>query len=199
MKKEISTIILATGLLSRHRRGVTLVEILLAIIILAMAVLPAIGTFSQSYGTATRQMEQEIALKLGEAVINVLMTTAYGPLARGTLPSVPLNVQLPSGAYSGSLDFIGFMATATPLVMGRITYEISAKIDTVFKAQNLNTPHVDAMELSYLDKWPIAGGPPSGQVATYSCFDDLIAINVFVGYGGGKPVRLSTFRADMTR
>ena len=79
--------------------GISLVEILMALFILAIAVLPAIGSFSSFYGVATRQMEQEMALKLGEAVINVLMTTTYSELVKGTLTSLPLNIQTPSGTF----------------------------------------------------------------------------------------------------
>lgn len=179
------------------KRGLSLAEILMALLILAMAVLPAIGTFSQYYGTATRQMDQEIALKLGEAVINVLMTVTYGPLAHGKIPSIPLNIQLPSGAYSGSLDFDGYLATGTALNIGKARFSISASVTTVFRAQNIKTPHLDAMELSYMGKWPGPGGVPPGEIATYSCFDDLIVIRVSVDYGGGQPVELATFRADM--
>lgn len=183
------------------RAGLSLVEILVALVILAMAVLPAIGTFSSYYGVATRQMEQEIALKLGEAVINVMMSTTYSNLVLGNLTSLPLNIQTPSGSFEGNLNFSGGNATATPITIGRTKYIVGAQVKTIFRAQNINAPHSDALEFSYqLPPPPISGGgPPPPVVATYSCFDDLLCIRVTVDYGGPRPVELATFRADMTR
>ncbi len=181
------------------RKGVSLPEILMALLILALAVLPAVGTFSKYYGVATRQMDQEIALKLGEAVINVLMTVNYTRLSQGLIPSIPLNVQLPSGAYAGSLDFSGLEATGTSVLIGKVNYGISASIVPVFRAQNIGTPHSDALELKFYQELPGPGNVPPGLIASYSCFDDLVAVNVSVSYGPGAPIRLSTFRTDMTR
>lgn len=199
MKRETDQILFCQRILLLNQRGITLAEILMSLLILALAVLPAIGAFSKYYGTATRQLDQEVALKLGEAVINVLMTVNYRQLARGEITSIPLNIQLPSGAYSGTLDFDGKLATGTALHIGKANFGISSSIETVFRAQNILTPHADAMELNYFSKWPGPGGVPPGEIATYSCFDDLIAIKVVVNYGGGRPVELATFRADMSR
>ena len=43
------------------KSGVSLVEIIVALLILALAALPAVGTFSSYYATSTKQMEQEMA------------------------------------------------------------------------------------------------------------------------------------------
>lgn len=182
----------------KRQRGVSLPEILMALLILAVAVLPAVGAFTRYYGVATRQMDQEIALKLGEAVINVLMTVNYTRLSQGMIPNIPLNVQLPSGAYTGSLNFSGMEATGTSIVIGKVDYRISASVTPVFRAQNIDVPHFDALEFKFYEKLPGPGGAPPGEIATYSCFDDLLAINVSVKYGPGAPIRLSTFRTDMT-
>jgi len=181
-----------------RKRGVSLPEVLMALIILALAMLPAVGAFSTYYGTATRQMDQEIALKLCEAVINVLMTINYTRLSQGLIPAIPLNIELPSGAYAGLLEFSGLQATGTAIVIGKINYRISASVTPVFRGQNINTPHSDALEFKFYEKFPGPGGAPPGEIASYSCFDDLIAVNVSVRYGPGPPIRLSTFRTDMT-
>ena len=196
--------------------GVSLVEILMALFILAIAVLPAIGSFSTFYGVATRQMEQEMALKLGEAVVNVLMTTTYSELVKGTLTNLPLNIQTPSGTFAGTLNFSGSSATSTPIIIGKTSYIVGAQITKVFVAQDTYNPHNTALEFSWLPPKgpggpgggppppvpppvPPVGAPPPSMIATYSCHDDLLCILVSVDYGGPALFKLATFRADMTR
>lgn len=187
------------------RAGLSLIEILMALFILAIAVFPAIGAFSSYYGVATRQMEQEIALKLGEAVVNVLMTTTYSKLAQGTLTSLPLNIQTPSGNFEGTLNFSGNMATGTPVAIGKTRYKTGVEIKKIFVAQDIFFPHTNALEFSWIPPDfvpPMPLGPPpplSTMIATYSCRDDLICIMVSVDFGGAKPFKLATFRADMTQ
>lgn len=180
----------------RKKTGLSLVEILVALMILALAVLPAIGSFSKYYGVASSQMEQEIALKLGEAVINIMLSTTYSDLVKGTLTNLPLNIQLPSGSFAGNLAFVDGNATGTPITIGRAKYIIGAEVKTIFRGQNLNAPHADAMEFTW--QIPLPPGPPP-VVASYSCFDDLLCIKVTVAYSGASPIELATFRADMTR
>lgn len=188
------------------RQGVTLIEILIALVIMALAILPAIGAFSTFYGTATRQLEQEIALKLGESVVSVLLTANYEKLANGNLDTVPLNIQTPSGDFSGSLVFTGKLASSTSVSIGRASYTISAAVSTLFRAQNIEAPHNDALMFSFKNYAPppvVPGGgpppPPPEPIATYSCFDDLICIKVRVDYGHREVIELETFRADMSR
>lgn len=189
------------------RNGVSLVEILVALVIMALAILPAIGAFSTSYGTATRQIEQETALKLGEAVVNVLLTVNYDKLLSGTLGTVPLNIQTPSGDFKGSLEFSGMAASSTAVTIGRATYSVSAWVNRIFQAQNIEAPHNDALVFEFRN-FDLPSGPPlppppppvpPAPVATYSCFDDLVCVKVRVDYGQREAVDLETFRADMSR
>ncbi len=179
------------------RAGMSLVEILMALFILTIAVLPAIGTFSGYYGVATRQMEQEMALKLGEGVINVLMTTTYSDLVKGTLTNLPLNIQTPSGTFVGTLNFTGESATSTPILIGKTSYIVGAEVKKVFLAQNIDTPHNNALLFSW--QLPETASAATPVIATYSCRDDLLCIKVSVNYGGQNQFKLATFRADMTR
>ncbi len=188
-----------------RRAGLSLVEILMALFILTIAVLPAIGAFSGYYGVATRQMEQEMALKLGEAVVNVLMAANYSELKDGAIPPLPLNIQTPSGSFAGTLTFTGGYASGSAVTIGKTKYVVGAEVKKVFLAQNISAPHNNALEFSWIspDAPPVpAGGgalPPPPPVATYSCFNDLICLKVTVDFGGAKPVELATFRADMAR
>ncbi len=189
------------------RAGLSLIEILMALLILTIAVLPAIGTFSGYYGVATRQMEQEMALKLGEAVVNVLMTANYSQLKDGTIPALPLNIQTPSGSFAGNLTFTGGYASGTPVTIGKTRYIIGAEVRKIFLAQNISAPHNNALKFSWISSEPPPGPPPMGgggappppPIATYSCFNDLICLKVTVDFGGAKPIELATFRADMAR
>ncbi|HMM60292.1 MAG TPA: prepilin-type N-terminal cleavage/methylation domain-containing protein [Candidatus Rifleibacterium sp.] len=188
-----------------RRAGLSLVEILMALLILTIAVLPAIGAFSGYYGVATRQMMQEMALKLGEAVVNVLMTANYSELKEGAIPALPLNIQTPSGSFSGTMSFAGGYASGTPVTIGKTKYIIGAEVKKIFLAQNIGTPHNNALEFSWISPDapppPFGGGaaPPPPPIATYSCFNDLICLKVTVDFGGAKPIELATFRADMAR
>ncbi len=193
--------------LVKSRCGVSLVEILVALVIMALAILPAIGAFSTSYGTATRQLEQETALKLGEAVVNVLLTVNYDKLLSGTLGTVPLNIQTPSGEFKGSIMFSGMTASSSAVAIGRASYTVGVWVNTVFRAQNIDTPHDDALVFGFRS-FDLPPGPPPlpppppappAPVATYSCFDDLICVKVRVDYGQREAVDLETFRADMSR
>ena len=89
-----------------HKKsGVSLVEIIVALLILALAALPAVGTFSTYYSTSTRQMEQEMALKIAESVINLMQSLSYDMINDGTLTAVPLDIQTPDGTVQGTLNF----------------------------------------------------------------------------------------------
>ncbi|MEW6709154.1 MAG: prepilin-type N-terminal cleavage/methylation domain-containing protein [Candidatus Riflebacteria bacterium] len=191
-----------------ERPGVTLVEIMMAIVILALAVLPVIGTFSKFYGTASRQLEQETALKISEATMNKLMSHRYSELVTGSSFNLPLDFQTPAGILTGSLNFAGTTGNSGPVKIGNVTYSITAEVEKVFIAQNILTPHMNAMELKYpIDPTdpnappmpPSPGPPPLAAIATYSCSDDLIMIKLKVNYGGPKEVELMSFRADMSR
>ncbi|MBU1107851.1 MAG: type II secretion system GspH family protein [Candidatus Riflebacteria bacterium] len=190
------------------RHGVTLVEILIALVIMALAILPAIGAFTSSYGTATRQLEEEIALKLGESVVSVLLTANYDQLISGTLGTLPLNIQTPDGDFSGALNFTGMTASSSAVVIGRASYSVSVAVSTLFRAQNIEIQHDDALVFSFRN-FELPPGPPvpfpppdplpPGLVATYSCFDNLVCLKVRVDYGHREAIELETFRADMSQ
>ncbi len=182
------------------RSGVTLVEIMMAIVILALAVLPVIGSFSKFYGTASRQLEQETALKISEATMNKLMSHQYSELVTGASFSLPLDFRTPEGVLTGSLNFAGSTGNSGPVKIGNVTYNITAEVEKVFIAQDILTPHPNAMELKYpIDPPPVPPSHDLAAIATYSCSDDLIMIRLKVNYGGPKDVELMSFRADMSR
>ena len=186
------------------RKAVTLIEILIAVFILAVAVLPVVGTFSKFYGLASRQMEQETALKIAEAAMNKLISHRYSDLAGNKAFTVPLEFVTPEGAISGNLDFAGNMATSTPIVMGNTVFRINSSVERIFVAQNINSPHDKALEFKYPVSLPppsTGGPPPTPVMTTYSSFDDLLMIKLRVVFGSGTKdiVELSSFRADMNK
>jgi prepilin-type N-terminal cleavage/methylation domain-containing protein len=186
------------------RQGMTLVEVLMALVILAIAVLPVISALTQYYGVASRQFDNETALKLAEAAMNKILAHKYSALAKGETFSLPLDFSTPDGTVAGALSFSGGNATSGPIEVGKITYNISVETQTLFFAQNIDAPHDNALEFKFAAEPPlppIAGSPPPPPtVASYSCFDDLIGIRLIVEYGGPKDrVELAAFRADMSQ
>ncbi|GAB4267067.1 MAG: hypothetical protein Kow0029_01300 [Candidatus Rifleibacteriota bacterium] len=190
--------------------GVTLVEIMMAVVILAVAALPVIGTFSRYYGVASMQLEKEIGLKIAEASMNKLMTHKYSDLVSGGPFSVPLDFKTPSGTFSGELKFDKFKGKTGSIKIGKVDYTVSAEINKVFVRQDIYSPHDQALELKYAadpaDMPPPAVPPPPGPppplfvVATYSSFDDLVSIKLEVDMGGQREkIRLAAFRADMSQ
>lgn len=189
------------------KKAVTLVEIMMAIVILAIAVLPVIAAFSQYYGVSTKQFDQELALKVSEAAMNKLLSYRYSAFANNETFVVPLDLQTPAGAVTGNLNFAGGNGTSGPIQIGNVTYNFTAEIEKVFIAQNIEAPHANALEFKYpLDPGaapfplPPPPPPPVAAVASYSCFDDLIMIKLKVDFGGPKNhFELSAFRADMNQ
>ncbi|MGM0600640.1 MAG: prepilin-type N-terminal cleavage/methylation domain-containing protein [Candidatus Rifleibacteriota bacterium] len=187
------------------KKGITLVEIMMALVILALAALPVIGTFSKYYGVASRQMDQEIALKIAEATMNKLMAYNYSDMISGGTFSVPVTFDTPTGGFSGNLNFNSGVTSSTSVTVGKITCNISAQIEKIFVAQNLGGIHTNALEFEYgvEPPPPSSPGPPPPPVgiASYSSFDDHIVIKLRVDYGSGQKdfVELAAFRADMTR
>lgn len=190
------------------RKAVTLVEIMIAIVILALSVLPVIGTFSQYYGVATRQLDQETALKISEATMNKLLSQNYKDLVNNAAFSLPLNFQTPTGGFIGNMNFAGGNGSSGPIKLGKLTYKLDASIEKVFVAQDILAPHPLALEFKYgVDPSllpppdpPPPGPPPLAGIATYSSTDDLILIKLTVNYGGqAHNVEISAFRADMSK
>lgn len=198
----------------QKKSGVSLVEIIVALLILALAILPAVGTFSTYYSTSTRQMEQEMALKIAESVINLMNTLSYDMIIDKTLNTVPLDIQTPDGTVQGNLVFkadnpgmIGLSADGkTPgqsdnlylrgscneIQINRVKYGIEIDIIKEFRPQELNASHDDAMDFYYYDYY-------ASDTIRYSSFDYSFVFNVTVSFGKAKPIKLSSFRADMVR
>lgn len=189
--------------------GVTLVEILLALFILAAAVLPISGLFSQYYSITTRQLEREIAQKLAEGAMEALMTHRYSDLVGNQDFTVPLSINTPGGIAQFDLDFSqnpslgtadehNVEAQSERFRIGRAEYGVSVYVDILFKAQNLNNIHDDALVLSYgFDEF----NNGNLEVSTYHSMDNLITISVDVETFTDQThsTRLKSFRADMTR
>lgn len=187
---------------ANYNRGLSLIELMMAVTILALAVLPAIGAFSGYYGLATRQLEQETALKIAEGTLNKLMTHKYSDFFRNEPFTVQLNFETPEGSYDGSLKFGNSAGSAPPVSIGRASYSITASSSIIFEAQDMELQHDRAMVLNYPTQLPLpdSNGNSTG-VATYSSFDDQVLISVNVRYGESENNRigLAAFRADITR
>lgn len=194
------------------KSGITLVEILVALLVLALAVLPAVGTFSSYYSTATRQMEQEMALKIAEATVNLLNSVSFDQFVTGDITQMPLalDIQTPDGTFNGKLYFkegienqpnvFGYTGRTSELQneklqINRIEYKIKVEARRVFKSQVISRPHDEAMRLYYL----VEEEDGSTTQERYDCFDDSYVFNVEVSFGNAIPIKISSFRMDMTK
>ena len=193
------------------KTGITLIEVLIALIILALAVLPAVGTFSTYFSTATRQMEQEMALKIAESVVNLLQTLSFETFLHGSMDDCALDIQTPDGLVSGALKFTPvdvnmltglvrprkcFVGESEPIKINRVDYKIEVEIYRCFVPQFINSPNEDDMIFAYFDTEET---DKSKTIKTYDSFDDGYIFNVTVKYGKATPIKLSTFRTDMVK
>ena len=197
----------------RKKSGVSLVEVIIALLILTLAALPAIGTFSTYYSTSTKQMEQEMALKIAESVVNLMHTVSYDMILDKTLKTVPLDIQTPDGTIQGSLVFkeagpqmIGLSAdgktpgnnklylqgTCENIQINRIKYKVDVDVLSEFRPQSLIKEHKEAMDFYYYDE-------TASETLRYSSQDYSFIFNVSVSFGKSKPIKLSSFRADMVK
>jgi prepilin-type N-terminal cleavage/methylation domain-containing protein len=186
--------------LKEIKRGMSLIEILIALFILAVAAMPVIGVFSQYYGIASRQLDNEIALKLAEASINKILAHRYSDLIQGNSFSIPLDLQTAEGPIVTNLDFENGKGTSGDISIGKLTYNITIETQILYEAQNIDFPHSKALEFRFASHTSANTGVPTVEVASYSCTDNLIAVKLLVEYGGPKDkVELACFRADMAK
>ncbi len=209
-KKDINSI----NHIIRKKSGVSLVEIIVALLILALAAIPAVGTFSTYYSASTKQMEQEMALKIAESVINLMHTISYDMIIDKTLNNIPLDIQTPDGTVQGTLTFLDdgpvmlgittdgktpgspdklyLRGICEDIQINRVKYKIVVNIIREFRPQNIMLSHDEAMDFYYYDY-------SASETQRYCSFDSSFIFNVEVSFGKSKPIKLSSFRADMVK
>ncbi len=178
-------------------QGITLIEITVAIFILGVAAIPMIGLFIGYYDGATRQLEQDVALKIAESTLSVLMNTKYSDLAHGTIGTLEVEVTTEEGLHPIKLMFTKNKSEDAKIKIGRNTYDVKAQVEKVFEGFNFQTnknAKTNCATFNYLD---LRDSKP--KTSQYKSFDDLLTLVVEVGYGGNVPIVLSSFRADMVR
>lgn len=177
------------------RQGVTLVEVMMALIILMLAIIPVISAFSKYYGVSSKQLDQEIALKITEATMNKLLSARFSSLNAGAVNiEFPLDIQTPAGVFSGKFKFSGSSGYSSDITLGANTYKLVASTSRIFEAQDPLAKDVNpnSLQFRYLDD--------TAATQTYYCTDDMIAIQMNTKYGKSKKqLSMITFRADMTK
>ena len=158
----------------------TLTEILMALLVLAMAVFPLIRSFTQNQALAVRQLEKEIALKVAEAALNAAMSGPYDLLTRGsgaTGANLPLRVELPNQPpITLSVLFDG---PGNGKTTGTVTFRVGPT-DFTLTIDNdplYGGPGGTPLGFRYGDLPP--GGAPA--TATYSCPPDELVIRIKSG------------------
>lgn len=171
------------------RRGLSLVELLMAFFLIALIILPIMRALPQSFGIAGRQADQEIAIKLGESTVNTLLAVPFEAVSG--LPGirhVPFDLQTGSGTIAVSLQMVGLLGTGSVRI-GRTDYLIRITLKPEYSGP---PPAPSALVFGF------AAPPPAAGIASYACPDLFMMIRVDVEYGQrGVPVTLATFRADL--
>jgi len=172
------------------RRGLSLVELLVAFFLIAMIILPIMRSLPQSFGLAGRQADQEIAIKIGESAVNTLLAVPFERVsgAPGS-QNISFEIETGSGTLPAQLLIDGANGTGSVRI-GRTDFQIRIALKPEFSGP----PQAPtALVFSFMD--PVA---PTPKLASYACPDPFIRIQVDVEYGQrGVPVSLATFRADL--
>jgi len=171
------------------RRGLSLVELLMAFFLIALIILPIMRALPQSFGIASRQADQEIAIKIGESTVNTLLAVPFEVVSGspGTR-HVPFDLQTGSGTIPVSLQIAGLLGTGSVRI-GRTDYLIRITLKPEYSGP---PPAPSALVFGF------AAPPPAAGIASYACPDLFMMIRVDVEYGQrGVPVKLATFRADL--
>lgn len=198
------------------RRGVSLVEVLVASLAAAIIILPLITVFTTTHGTTIRQLDYETALKSGEAALSQAMSVRFASLMGGPPTPIPFTLDLPKqGRISVPLTLSGSPAN------GQISFTVVNSQFTV----RVNTrplfpgtpppppppgpppppPPFDPSILFFTygtqDYLPPAYNTLATMARQLYCRDQIFAIDVTVDYPSGKErksLRLSTCRADLS-
>ncbi len=214
-KRDTNFVFLSKGF--QKRFGMSLLEILVALLVLVIGILPVIGVFTQYFGVANYQTDQETALKIAESTMTKLLSTKYSAIAVGASFPLDLDFQTPSGAFSGKLFFSGTSGESELVEIGKSRFKIDFKVSKVYQAFKGTNPD-KAMLLKYpayepppppIPLPPPAPPPPPSPptipvfpgmwVHNYFCTNDFLAFHLKVTYGNPqKSVDLMTFRADMS-
>jgi len=185
---------------SGRNKGVTLLELIVALFILGLAILPLITSFGQSYALSTKQIEQETALKIAEAAGSKLMAVRFEDLNKPPVAiDIPFDVETADGISSGKIALSGSPANgAGSLDIGRMNYKIGVAVTRDFEGDNTNPK---ALSFQYYKDPVSAGvGPLPSYVATYACSDDFLRIDIVVRYGNPpQSISLTTYRGDLKR
>ncbi|RCK76713.1 MAG: hypothetical protein OZSIB_3305 [Candidatus Ozemobacter sibiricus] len=201
----------------RRRDGLTLPEVLVALVILAAAVFPLIRVFGTSYALTSKQAFQEQGLKIAEAALAKLMGVQFELLDNAsTSVDLPFEVIHASGSSNGKITLQGSPALGSGSVdIGRVRYDIQVQVFREFSgpAGSSNAlmfhffhalppadPNAGPLPPPPPPPLPFLPVPPPGlMIATYSCPDCFLRIAVTVSNPESQPVRLATFRADLRR
>ena len=175
----------------RSCRGLSLIELMVAMVLVGIAIMPIIPVFTQSYVSSSRQVDQEMAIKIAEATVNQMMSVRFDLLNNpGAGTVVPLRYEVPHGTVNIGLSLVGSPAMGTAsFQIAKTPFQVGVSVTRLFDVV------ANPMVLSYYDAF-------ANRVATYCCPDDFLKVDVAVEYQPGNvPVvaSLTTFRANLVQ
>jgi len=155
------------------RNGITLTEIMLATILMAVAILPIVGVFSQGHRLTQKDMRRISAIHLAESTMNKLLKLPYDQVPTGTRTNnlAAASGTVPLGAVAGEAN---------------ATYTISLTVSD-YPVTFAYHP-VDLNEASYnIDK-----------SETWKFLDETTAGAVFDGSGIHKPIMVKQYEITVS-
>lgn len=174
-----------------NRRAISLIELMVALVLVGIAIIPIIPVFTQSYVSSSRQIDQEMAIKIAEATVNQMGAVRFDQLINaGGGVAVPLRYEVPGGTVNTTLTLSGSPSTGSAsFKIARTPYEVGVGVTKLYDAV------ANPLVFSYYDAF-------SCKVATYACPDDFLKIDVMVKYQPGDiPViaSLTSLRANLVQ
>jgi len=169
-------------------------------LILALAVLPLIRSFTQSQVLAKRQIEHEIGLKIAEAALNAALSGDFSTLDEGSAVShadIPLRLELPNQAsIQTSITLagpgVGKTSGSVGFRVGSTDFTISMECDPLFG----QTPTTGPLVFSFAD------GP--ANISHYFCPPEERIIRIrssasWASHGIQQIISLETCRARLSK
>jgi len=158
---------------SKRKHGITLTEIMLATILMAVAILPVVGVFSQGHKLTQKDMRRIEAIHLAESSMNKLLKLPYNQVPNGTLTSnlAAASGTVPLGNVSGE---------------GNATFSISLTVSNypvtfAYHPVDLNDPAYD------IDK-----------SETWKFLDETTDGAVFDGSGVHRPIMVKQYEISVS-
>lgn len=188
--------------------GFSLVELLLAMLVIAIVAFPLVRSVTLYYSIAAKQQFQEQALKIAEGAINKFLSIEFERLENLSGKEINFNYYTSSSDKEAKIKFETEKNGSCTITIGNVNYNLEVLVDKVFdkienplsfyflqKEEFLGNYKLDNSLLPAFLKPP----PPGYSIATYPSPDSVFWIHVQVTNNHIKPVDLDVLRCDLRK